>query len=248
MGNAVRSLLTISVALLVAMPVAQAQDASKADPNDSIYIARDGWVDYERCTKVCAALGMPYQYNLYFTEDLARAIELAIQDLGFSLLPPANLAAASPKCSNDPAKEPSKRNPERVFSTDFINLSPELLKKFATSRGALRIDLDERIVYQLQLAGCYFILSDGVMTAQTQPELALREDLQRNGATPYRTTIQLSVAAHMRKRGSLGAFVPVREDIDSKPLLDAIRGFVQARAEGVKPRSMHSTNAGEIVY
>lgn len=210
-------------------------------------ILRRGYVDYKYCEGTCAGLGVPYRYRVISASDIERVIEEVIQSIGFSLNFNDSEVPLS-ECTSQKPRDSTADNSIKTFRTEFFPLEDHILARLGVTRTQLKLDPNPAIIYEFQIAGCYKTLQNGAATPFIDPGASLQTRSGGWTETLYQTRVDLVLTTLMRKRGTKGAFVEVKEKVYPKLLLDGIKVEIEKKAGEIPYKVWQSNFRGEVSF
>ncbi|MCI0562236.1 MAG: hypothetical protein MN733_27435 [Nitrososphaera sp.] len=211
----------------------------------TLSILRRGYVEHRYCVGECAALGDPYRYHVFSASDITRVIEVVIQSIGFSLNPEGSMASI-PECTKSAIDSTAEES--KMLWTDYLPLDDKILAQLGTTRKQLKLDSNPNIIYEFQIVGCYKIVQDGANTPFSNPRAAYHADVGESYEELYWTKVDLVLTALMRKRGTKGDFVEVKERAYPKLILDSIKIQIAQEAGKIPEKVWPIGRGGEVLF
>ena len=229
------STITAAVLIVTFCVVSQAEELVGVITQSEMVLTKEGYVYYRpepQCVGKCASLGDPYVFNVTSAGRLSDLVLQKIQELGFSLNPEGKQSKIQ-RCEQIEEVRVEARQWKNIW-TDFIQLNEEFLSKVNATWAAIGLTNTSKLIYELQIVGCYAPLQDGAREVDRLKQTNL-EPLRKpnpymfggvysdSGVFNFPTKLKLVIAIIMKKRGRKGASFPVTENVNPKPLADGIR-------------------------
>ena len=204
-----------------------------------------GEIDWGKpCAGQCAAGRQPRYYTFVDPEAVYKSIGDVLQELGFGLNP----KGLKPK--DNAFDTESKDAAGRLFWTDLIPLDDAMLRRFATTRAALRLTDDGKTFYAVQIAFSCDARNPLADMARENPNVAREEAVMSESgipgstARPAATQVNFAFSLLLKKRGEKSTYLDDSSEYDNGPILDWLYEKIAARIHQLKPDSKIDANSG----
>jgi hypothetical protein len=242
-----RCKLTVVACVLMFGLCVEAQTNSRAPKTSVVHKTAEvaGHVIWDKpCEGLCAAGRFPRYYEFVATDTVFKSVSDVLQELGFALNP-KGLKPKDPEFNAE-----SKRKEVHSFWTDLIPLDDATLKKFGTTRAALRLSDDVKVFYAIQIAFTCSAQNPLYEAALEDPKRTRERIANSHGTTASsetETQIDFAFSLILRKRGQKSTYVDDSSEYDNRPVLDWLYERITERIHQLKPDMQMDAETGDLL-